>query len=102
MEVTQSEDIEMMYGMGSRIMVIDLDTCAVIDFKNFNGDAHWPESGEFTNKDDALHVLYNSYWAYLEGYNEFVMASHEFLTPIAEEDVAAINAALSEVFIRPN
>lgn len=102
MQVTQSEELDMMYGMGGKIMVIDLDTGDIIDYKNFNGDARWPETGDFTSKDDALHVLYNSYWSYVEGYNEFVMGEHEFVTPVAEEDIAAINAALNEVFVRQN
>ena len=102
MQVTQSEEVDMMYGMGAKIMVIDLDTGDIIDYKNFNGDARWPDSGEFTSKDDALHVLYNCYWSYVEGYNEFIMSMHEFVTPVAQEDIDAINAALSEVFIRPN
>ncbi len=99
MEVTLSPDLEMQYGLGGRLVLIDLDTGDIIDYKYFDGNVMWPE-GDITSKYDALHLLYNSYLSYLEGYNETIMNDHEFLTPIAEEDIAAINAALAEVFIR--
>lgn len=99
MEVTLSEDLEAMYGMGAKIIVIDLDTGEIIDYKNFDGNVMWPE-GEITSKYDALHLLYNCYWSYLEGWNATIMSDHEFITPIAEDDVAAVNAALAEAFIR--
>ncbi len=99
MEVTLSEDLEMMYGRGGRLVLIDLDTGDIIDYKNFDGNVMWPD-GDITSKYDALHLLYNCYVSYLEGYNENIMGEHEFITPIAEEDVAAINAALTEAFIR--
>lgn len=99
MEVTLSDDLEAMYGMGGRIIVIDLDTGEIIDYKNFDGNVMWPE-GEITSRYDALHLLYNCYWSYLEGWNATIMSDHEFITPVAEEDVAAINAALTKAFIR--
>lgn len=99
MEVTLSPELEMQYGFGGRMLVIDLDTGEIIDYKNFDGNVMWPD-GELTDKHTALHLLYNCYWAYLEGYNETIMSEHEFITPIAEEEIAAINAALAKVFIR--
>jgi hypothetical protein len=99
MEVTLSPELEMQYGLGGRLLVIDLDTGEMIDYKNFDGNVMWPE-GELTDKHTALHLLYNCYWAYLEGYNETIMSEHEFITPVAEEEIAAINAALTKLFIR--
>jgi len=100
-EVSVSEDMEMQYGAGSRIILIDLDTCEVIDYKNFDGNVRWPDTGEVTSKYDALHLLYNAYWSCLDGYNDMLMSEFAILMPLSDEDVAAINAALTEVFIRP-
>ena len=36
----------------------------------------------------------------MDGGNEFIMSEHEFVTPMAEEDVAAVNAALAAIFVR--
>ena len=99
MEVTLSPELEMQYGLGARMIVIDLDTSDIIDYKNYDGNVVWPE-GDITSKYDALHLLYNCYWSYLEGYNENIMGEYELITPIAEEEIAAVNAALTEVFIR--
>lgn len=99
MEVTLSPELEMQYGLGGRLLVIDLDTGDIIDYKNFDGNVVWPD-GEITSKNDALHLLYNGYWAYLEGHNEFIMGDHELIAPIAEKEIASINAALTKVFIR--
>ncbi|MBR6571598.1 MAG: hypothetical protein IKK75_14210 [Clostridia bacterium] len=100
MEITISEELEMMYGTGGRIVVIDLDTGEVIDYKNFDGNVLWPVEGEVTSKYDALHLMYNSYWSCLDGYNDRIMSDFEFLTPIPDEEIAAINAALTSCFIR--
>lgn len=97
MVVTQSEEVENIYGFGGRLMVIDLDTGDVIDYKNFDGNVTWPD-GELTSRYDAMHLLYNCYWSYVEGYNPTVMDDREFLTPLAEEEIAAINAELAKVF----
>lgn len=98
-EVSLIPELEMHYGLSGRLMVIDLDTGNIIDCKNFDGNVMWPE-GDITSRYDALHLLYSNYWAYLEGYNENIMGEHEFITPVPEEDVAAINAALTDVFVR--
>lgn len=100
MEVTLSQELEAIYGMGGRLMLIDLDTGDLIDYKNFDGDVRWPDEGDVTSKYDALHLLYNCYWSYLEGYNEDIMSMHEFITPLAEEEISAVNAALTDAFIR--
>lgn len=99
MEATLSPDLEMHYGMGGRLVVIDLDSGEIIDYKTFDGNVMWPD-GELTDKHTALHLLYSSYWSYLEGFNENIMSEHEFITPIPDADIEAINAALTEVFIR--
>ena len=99
-EVTVNEDLEMMYGTGAKVIIIDLDTGDVIDYKNFDGNIMWPE-GEITSRSDALHLLFNSYCSCLEGYNDMLMSEFEIIMPLADEEVAAINATLAEVFIRP-
>lgn len=99
-EVAVTPELEMQYGFGSKILVVDLDTGLIIDYKNFDGDVRWPDEGEVIAKEDALNLLYNGYWAWLEGYNECIMSMHEFITPFAEEEIAAINASLTEIFIR--
>ena len=96
-QITQSEDVEMMYGNGSKMLVIDLDTGDVIDYKNFDGNVCWP-NGDLTDRYTAQHLLYNCYWSYVDGSNDMVMSEHEFLTPLAEEEIAAINAELALVF----
>lgn len=100
MEVTLSDELEAIYGMGGRLMLIDLDTGDLIDYKNFDGNVRWPDEGDVTSKYDALHLLYSAYWSYLEGYNEDIMSMHEFITPIAGEDILAVNAALTAAFTR--
>ena len=100
-EVTAFDETESLYGRQSHLMVIDLDTGNLIDFKNFNGDITWPD-GVITSKEDALHLLFNCYISYLEGWNEGLMDfDHEIITPIPEEDIAAINEALKTIFSKP-
>ena len=101
MEVYVSEDMDNMYGRASHLLIIDLDDGTVIDYKNFNGDIMWPD-GDVTSKEDARHLLFNSYISYLEGWNEGVMdVEHEFITPLSEEDSVAINRELTALFIKP-
>ena len=100
MEVTLSEELEMMYGKGGKILLLDLDTLEIIDYKNFDSNVRWPDNGDVTSKYDGLHLLYNCYWSYLEGYNENIMSEFEFITPISEDEIAAINAALNAAFVR--
>ncbi len=99
MEVTTTTELEMQYGTAAKIILIDLDTGDIIDYTNFDGSVMWPD-GELTDKNTALHLLFNSYWSYLEGYNSNIASDYEIISPISEADIAAINAALSEVFIR--
>lgn len=101
MEVRLSDDLEAMYGTGGRLMLVDLDSGMVIDYKTYDQNVRWPDSGDVTSTYDALHLLYGSYWGYMDGGNEFIMSEHEFVTPMAEEDVAAVNAALEATFRRP-
>ena len=98
-EVTVNEELEMMYGTGAKVIIIDLDTGDVIDYKNFDGNVTWPE-GDITSRSDALHLLFNSYCSCIDGYNDMLMSEFEIIMPLADEEVAAINAALAEVFIR--
>ena len=99
MEVSLSEDLQMMYGRGGGFMLIDLDSGEVIDYKTYDGNVRWPD-GDVTSRYDALHLLYGGYWSYCEGYNENIMSMHEFITPLEQADVDAINAALTAAFIR--
>lgn len=100
MEVSRSDEQEALYGRFSGVMLIDLDTGDIIDYKNFDGNVMWPD-GELTDKHDALHLLYNSYISYIEGWNEGIMIpDHEFVTPLSDEEIAAINSQLSSIFIR--
>ena len=99
-EVTLSEELEMMYGAGARILVIDLDTLECIDYKNFDPDVRWPDEGDVASKYDGLHLLFNSYWSHIDGNNEFIMGEFEIIFPVSEADVTAINDALNAVFIR--
>lgn len=99
MEVSVTPDLEMLHGGAARIILIDLDTGSVIDYANFNGNVVWPD-GEITDKDTALHLLFNCYWSYLEGYNSNIVSDSEIIFPVSEADIAAINDALREVFIR--
>ena len=99
-EATVSEDTENFYGRQSHLLVIDLDTGNVIDYKNFNGDITWPD-GDVTNKEDALHLLFNCYISYLEGWNEGIMdVDHEMIMPLTDSDIAAINEALTAIFVK--
>ena len=100
MEVSLSEVLENMYGTGGRIVLIDMDTGNVIDYANFDGNVRWPDSGDVTSKYDALHLLYNHYWSYVEGYNENIMSVHEFIMPVAQEEIDAVNAELKMMFVR--
>ena len=100
MEVSLSEELENIYGMGGRIVLVDLDTGNVIDYKNFDGNVCWPDSGDVTSRYDALHLLYNCYWAFLDGYNENIMDMHEFVFPVSQEELNAVNAELNAVFMR--
>lgn len=99
LEVSVTPDLEMMRGNAARIVLIDLDSGSMIDYASFDGDVMWPD-GELTDKNTALHLLFNCYWAYLDGYNPNIFSEHEILFPISDADVAAINDALKEVFIR--
>lgn len=99
MEVAVTPEIEMMYGMASKIVVIDLDTGDLLDYKTFDGNVMWPE-GEVTDKAEALNLLFNGYWSYLEGYNPIIMTDREEIIPITEADIQAVNDALKAVFIR--
>ena len=99
LEVSVTPDLEMMRGNAARIVLIDLDSGSMIDYASFDGDVMWPD-GELTDKNTALHLLFNCYWAYLDGYNPNIVSEHEILCPISDADVAAINDALKEVFIR--
>lgn len=99
MEVAVTPEMEMMYGMASKIVVIDLDTGDLLDYKTFDGNVMWPE-GEVTDKTEALNLLFNGYWSYLEGYNQIIMTDREEIISIPEEDIQAVNDALKAVFIR--
>lgn len=70
-----------------------------MDYKTFDGNVMWPE-GEVTDKTEALNLLFNGYWSYLEGYNQIIMTDREEIISIPEEDIQAVNDALKAVFIR--
>lgn len=94
-EITQNPDIEMMYGTSSRLLLIDLETMQVVDHKS----VVWPESSDIATKEEALNMLFSCYDSYLQGYNEFIYADHEIVTPVAEDEIAAINEALNHYFL---
>ena len=100
MEVTRSDEQEALYGRAGGVLLIDLATGDVIDYKNFDSNVVWPD-GDITSQYDALHLLYNSYISYIDGWNEDIMSpDHEFITPLSEADIAAVNNALNAVFLR--
>lgn len=90
--------MENFYGNSAGIMVIDLIDGAVIDRLTVDENAMWPD-GDITDKNLALNLLFHCYDAYTLGYNPFVMSEFEFLFPLAEDDIAAVNQALSACFL---
>lgn len=97
LKVTMSDLQENMYGNSAGIMVIDLDDGTVIDRFTVDDNVMWPD--EITDKTLALNLLFNCYDAFTQGYNPFVMSEFEFLTPIADEEIASVNAALNAHFL---
>ena len=96
-EVSQHEEVNNMYGSSSRILVIDLDTGSVINYKNMV----WPEEFNIATREDALYIIFAGYDSYLLGYNPFIFADHEITFPMAQEVIDDINARLTQHFLPP-
>ncbi|MBE5801846.1 MAG: hypothetical protein E7319_06115 [Clostridiales bacterium] len=94
-EVTQNENIETLFGKGSRILLIDLESGEIITHTN----CVWPESSDIHSKEDALNMLFSCYFSYLEGYNPFIFADHEITFPLTPEEISAINSELNHYFM---
>lgn len=96
-EVTQHEETNNMYGTSSRILLIDLDTGSIINYKNIV----WPEEFSIATREDALFVIFAGYDSYMLGYSPFIFAEHEITFPLAQEVIDDINARLAEHFLLP-
>ena len=95
-EATQNENIEMLFGRSAGILLINLETNEVITYSNFVS----PESSEINSEADAMNLLYNSYSAYLEGYNEFIWTDSEIIFPLSETEIDSINSELTQFFTK--
>lgn len=95
-EITQDENIEMMFGYSSKIMIVDMDTGIVYGYK----DISYPESSEVATREDALRCVYGGFDSYVQGINEFVWADHEMSFMLSEDDIAAVNVALTAHFVK--
>jgi len=96
-EVTQNESILNYQGASSRILLIDLDSGAVITYTN----VVWPESSDIASKEDALNMLFSCYLSWVEGYNPFIFADHEITFPVAQESIDSVNQQLTQHFCPP-
>lgn len=95
--VSQNPDIFNMYGNQSELMLIDLESDTVITYANCT----WPENAQITDKDILLNVLFSHWDSYTLGYNPFVYMDSEIVFPVSAEEIAAVNAALTERFVKP-
>ena len=96
-QATQSDMAKAHYGTSSELMLIDLDSDTVITCTN----VVWPETSEFTSKEDLLNMLFSCWDSYLLGYNPHVYFDAEIIFPLNADEIAAINAALSAYFTKP-
>ena len=95
--VSKNPDIFNIYGNQSKLMLIDLESDTVITYANCT----WPENAQITDKDILLNVLFSHWDSYTLGYNPFVYMDSEIVFPVNAEEIAAVNAALTERFIKP-
>jgi len=93
---TQDENINMMFGMSSEIIIVDLETGDVYTYKNLS----MPETGEISSREDALSMVYNCYDSFLQGYNDGYWVGRQNFIDMPAEDIEAINAELSAHFVK--
>ncbi len=48
-----------------------------------------------------MNVLFSHWDSYTLGYNPFVYMDSEIIFPVSAEEIAAVNAALTERFVKP-
>ena len=96
-QATQSDMAKAHYGTSAELMLIDLDSDTVITCTN----VVWPETSEITSKEDLLNMLFSCWDSYLLGYNPHVYFDAEIIMPLNADEIAAINAALSAYFTKP-
>lgn len=95
LELTQNEHIENLFGNAARLLLIDLETGESITYANFT----FPEGSSAPSKQETLHILFNHFVSYVEGYNPQIYADHELIFPLTPEEISAVNAALSQHFM---
>lgn len=95
--VTQDPTIENMMGFASKIIIVDLNTAITYTYNSIeNFDVF-----EINSPEDAAVMLFNSYDAYIQGFNDCIWwGDGEILVHLPEEDVEAINAALTAHFVK--
>jgi len=91
---TQSEQIEMMFGFGASIMIVDLDNGNVYTYQNIA----YPEGQEVTCKEDTIRFVYGGFDSVLNGYGEYVYSDAEMTYPLTDEEMTQINEALAAFF----
>jgi len=87
---TQSEDMEMMYGTASKILLVDLTTGTVYSHK----DIVFPEDSEPANYEEALYLAFSAFMSYVEFMPEHIWSDSEILLPMDGDAIARINGAL--------
>lgn len=93
LEVTQNEMIESIYGNSARLLLVDLETGDTVTYANFH------EAMEVTTKQDAMNVLFNHYFSYIESNASQIYADHELIFPLIQEEISEVNAALLRHFM---
>ena len=96
-QATQSDMAKAHYGTSAELILMDLDSDTVITCTN----VVWPETSEITSKEDLLNMLFSCWDSYLLGYNPHVYFDAEIIMPLNADEIAAINAALSAYFTKP-
>ena len=90
MTATQSEDMEMMYGIASKILLVDLMTGTAYSHK----DIVFPEDSEPANYEEALYLAFNAFMSYVEFMPEHIWSDSEILLPMDDAAIGRINEAL--------
>lgn len=93
-EVTQQELLLNILGGSGRLLLIDMDSDLVLTHQNFTE----PDYSNIATHEDALKLLFNSYFSYVAYGAEFIYSDAEMLFPISDDEIAAINNALTAYF----
>ena len=93
-DATQNETINSIYGVGSKILMVDLDNGNAYTYQNVS----YPESSEIASKEDAVRLMYGAYDSFLNGYNEYVWSDQEIVYEVSSEAIEQINEALRMYF----